>query len=207
MGWPWPPDLDSDFAKLNVSRETSRRLCAYVTLLEQWNRAINLVSAGSIQDVWRRHILDSAQLCASLPANAMTIVDLGSGGGLPGIVLACLTEAHVHMIEADRRKAIFLSESIRVLDLNATIHRARIDRGPEISADIITARALAPVTKLLDYSMRFCAPTTQCLFLKSQDVACELTEATKHWRFEATQTPSVSDRRGIVLRICNVERR
>ena len=204
---PWPRLLDRKFADLNVSRETSTQLSAYVELLRRWNRTINLVSSRSIADVWQRHILDSAQLAQHIPEGVNTIVDLGSGGGLPGIVLACMCSARVHLIESDRRKAVFLSESVRKLDLNAQVHADRIEKLAMFKADVISARALAPVADLLDLSAPFMSQKTQCLFLKSQDVASELTATTKRWRFAAHQTPSVSDRRGVVLRITNVERR
>ncbi|MEZ5667980.1 MAG: 16S rRNA (guanine(527)-N(7))-methyltransferase RsmG [Alphaproteobacteria bacterium] len=204
---PWPAELDAAFALLNVSRETSARLGAYVAALEKWNRSINLVSARSLREVWRRHVLDSAQLVPLLPPDTATIVDLGSGAGLPGGVIACLHPARVHMIEADRRKAIFLGEMVRSLRLDAVVHASRIDAVRGLVADVVTARALAPLPELLALAAPFLAEKSQCLFLKSQDIASELTAATKHWRFDATQTPSISDRRGLVLRIRHVERR
>ena len=204
---PWPSALDPAFAALSVSRETQERLVGYVGLLRKWNPAINLVSARSLDDVWQRHILDSAQLVALLPAGRPTVVDLGSGGGLPALVLGCFGGAEIHMVESDRRKAVFLSQVVQALDLDATVHAVRIDASPPIDADVITARALAPVGKLLDFAVGFMAKKPQCLFLKSLDVASELTAATKHWRFDAETIPSRSDSRGVVLRICNVERR
>lgn len=204
---PWPAALDAEFAALNVSRETSDRLAGYVALLRKWNPAINLVSARSLDAVWQRHILDSAQLVPFLPPCRSTLVDLGSGGGLPALVLACFGVGHVHMIESDRRKAVFLTQAVHSLGLEATVHAVRIDAAPALEPDVITARALAPVANLLEMSGRFMAKKPQCLFLKSLDVASELTQATKDWKFEADMTPSRSDSRGVVLRICNVERR
>lgn len=207
QGMPWPAALNSQFAALHVSRETSERLAAYVTLLRKWNPAINLVSARSLGDVWQRHILDSVQLIPMLPAGTKTVVDLGSGAGLPGLAIACFGVAQVHLIESDRRKCIFLSQAIQALDLDARVHNARIADVAPISADVVTARALAPVAELLDHADSFMAKKTQCLFLKSLDVASELTQATKGWTFKSEQTPSRSDSRGVILRIWNVERR
>lgn len=206
-GTPWPAALYSQFAALNVSRETSERLAAYVALLRKWNPTINLVSARSLSDVWQRHILDSAQLVPMLPAGAETIVDLGSGAGLPGLVIACFGVTQVHLIESDRRKCIFLGQAIQALDLDVQVHTARIADVTPIAADVITARALASVAELLDHADSFMAKKTQCLFMKSLDVASELTQATKGWTFKSEQTPSRSDSRGVILRIWNVERR
>jgi 16S rRNA (guanine527-N7)-methyltransferase len=203
----WPSDLSAAFAGLDVSRETSDRLAAYVALLRKWNPAINLVSARSLDDIWRRHILDSAQLIALIPSGTDRVVDLGSGGGLPAIVLSCFGRFTVHMVESDRRKAVFLGHAVQALGLDARVHAARIDAAPAMVADIVTARALAPVADLLDHAGRFLAEQTQCLFLKSLDVASELTQATKGWRFDADLTPSLSDPRGVILRMRNVERR
>jgi 16S rRNA (guanine527-N7)-methyltransferase len=207
-GWfPWPHALDAAFAQLDVSRETAARLAGYVSLLERWNRTINLVSARSLAEVWRRHILDSAQLAALIPDDARTIVDLGSGGGLPGLVLACFGRQHVHLVESDRRKAVFLAQAARELGLDATVHAVRIDAAPAPMADVITVRALAPVAQLLAHAHRFCGAHTHCLFLKSQDVASELTAATNGWKFDVELSPSLSDPRGVIVRMRNVERR
>lgn len=203
---PWPAELDAAFAALDVSRETAERLAGYVALLAKWTPAINLVSPRSLESVWQRHILDSAQLYPLLPSGG-TIVDLGSGGGLPGLVLACFGRWQVHLIESDRRKAIFLGQAARVLGVDITVHATRIDAAPTPIADVITARALAPLSDLLGHAEHFCAERTICLFLKSQDVASELTQATKGWRFDADLTPSLTDSRGVILRMRNVERR
>ncbi len=209
---PWPGALDSAFAELDVSRETADRLAAYVALLRKWNPAVNLVSARSLGEVWSRHILDSAQLVPLLPPEARTVVDLGSGGGLPAVVVACFgggrpVPMHVHMIESDRRKAVFLGQAVQALGLEATVHAARIDAAAVPHADIVTARALATVEKLLAHAHPFLAEKTQCLFLKSLDVASELTQATKGWRFQTELIPSRSDARGMIVRMRNVERR
>jgi len=195
------------FAKLTgVSRETLDRLNRYVALLDFWNRRINLVGRNTMGDVWRRHILDSAQLFPLLPPNPRVLVDLGSGAGLPGLILAILGVAEVHLIEADARKAVFLREAIRITDAPAIVHAERLDRVKPVTADVVTARALAPLAELLALSERFRGPDTVCLFLKGRSVEAELTEAGKAWKMRITRSPSRSDPSGVVLRLETIAR-
>ncbi len=184
-----------------VSRETLARFDAYVALLERWQRRVNLVSAASLADVWRRHMLDSAQLRPHVPPSCRRLVDLGSGAGFPGLVLAILGVAGVELIESGSRKCAFLAEAARATGAAVTIRHARIESLPEAPADVVTARALAPLPKLLDYTERFIGPGTQCLFLKGADVEKELTETTKYWKLRFTRIPSQSDPTGIILQI------
>jgi 16S rRNA (guanine527-N7)-methyltransferase len=132
-------------AETGVSRETLARLEAYAALLLAWNRRVNLVGRGTEEDLWRRHMLDSAQLHPLIPAGARTLVDLGSGAGFPGLVLAILGGPHVHLVESDQRKAVFLREAARVTGAAAMVHAIRIEAAPPLAADIVTARALAPL--------------------------------------------------------------
>ena len=185
----------------DVSRETLARLDAYVAVLGKWQRRINLVSAASLADVWRRHLLDSAQLRPHVPGSCERLVDLGSGAGFPGLALAILGVAGVELIEIDARKCAFLAEAARATGAAVTIQRARIESLPEAPADVITARACAPLVKLLGYAARFCGPETRCLFLKGADIDKELTEATKYWKLRCTRVPSQSDPTGIILQI------
>ncbi len=195
------------FAKLtNVSRETLERLNRYVELLTAWNRRINLVGPDTLGDVWRRHILDSAQLHPHLPPRARILVDLGSGAGLPGLILAILGLLEVHLVEADTRKAVFLREALRVTETAATVHAQRLDRVPPLIADVVTARALAPLPELLEMSERFRGPATVCLFPKGRGVGEELTAAERQWTMKAERLPSLSDPSGSVLRLERVER-
>lgn len=190
------------FAKLaTVSRETLDRLQAYVALLTAWNRRINLVGANTIGDVWRRHILDSAQLMPLLPAGTRVVVDIGSGAGLPGLVLAILGVPEVHLVESDQRKAAFLREAQRVTDAPVTIHGLRAERLVPIAADAIVARAVAPVDKLLLMVDKFCGPHTICLFLKGKGVEDELTHLPPALKMKAQILPSRSDPAGRVLRL------
>lgn len=191
---------------VDVSRETFARLAAYVALLESWNRRINLVGRDTIGDVWRRHILDSAQLHPLIPPKARVLVDLGSGAGLPGLVLAVMGVPEVHLVEADQRKAAFLREAIRVTGAPATVHVRRIERMPVLAADVVTARALAPLSHLLDVAVPFIRAHSICLFLKGRGVEDELTEAMKAWKMRVERLPSVSDAAGTVLRLESVTR-
>jgi len=189
--------------KVRVSRETLDRLKIHVDLLRDRSLRHNLVSRRSLDDVWRRHVWDSAQLAAFVPQNATQIVDLGSGAGFPGLVLAALLRdrALVTLYEATRKKAEFLEHAARAMDLKVEIRNMRIEDEINRPFDVVAARALAPLDALLDYSHRFCAPRTVCLFLKGQSVAAELTEARKSWRMKVSQHQSVTDPSGVILEI------
>lgn len=195
--------------KTGISRETLVCLETYAALLVKWNRAINLVSAASLEDLWCRHMLDSAQLLPLMPAEPggrrRVIVDLGSGGGFPGLVLAILGAGRLHMIEADRRKAEFLRTVLRALRVEAEVHSLRIEAMPRLAADLVTARACAPLARLLDYAEQFspalCDEPLQCLFPKGRRVDEELTEADKQWNMRVERVPSRSDPGGTILQI------
>jgi len=184
-----------------VSRETLARLERYAGLLEKWQRAINLVGPRTLPDLWRRHMWDSAQLRPLLPAQARVLVDLGSGAGFPGMVLAILGVPEVHLIESDRRKCAFLHEVSRETHTSVRIHAARIEAVAPLAADVVTARALAPLDRLLDLSTPFVTAGGVCLFLKGQDVEKELTSATKEATMRCESLPSRSDPGGTILRI------
>ena len=188
-------------AALGVSRETRERLERYVDLLRRWNPRINLVGPESLQDVWRRHILDSGQLFRHLPASAQTLVDLGSGAGLPGLVLAIMGAAGVHLVESDQRKAAFLREAARVTGTAVTLHAARVEAIEPFVADVITARALAPLPNLLRLAAPFAGPGTVCLFLKGGDAEAELTAARRGWIMNLQVMASDSDPTGHILRL------
>jgi 16S rRNA (guanine527-N7)-methyltransferase len=189
-----------------VSRETLARLEAYADLLILWSARINLVGRATIADLWRRHILDSAQLYPLIPEAARSLIDLGSGAGLPGLVLAILGAPGVELIEADSRKFAFLREAARVTGTEATIRPCRIQAVAPHPADVVTARACAPLDELLGLAERFIAPHTLCLFLKGERFGQELTEAHKRWTMRASVEPSLSDRRGVILRLQQVTR-
>ena len=187
--------------QLGVSRETLERLSVYLDLLQRWQRAINLVGPGTLADPWRRHVLDSGQLAHHLPAAATNLVDLGSGAGLPGMVLELLGARGVHLIEADRRKAQFLREVARVTGAPATIHAARIEQVRAWPAAVVTARALAPLPRLLALAAPFLVSDSVCLFLKGQSVERELTEVRGSWHMVSETLPSLAEPTGAVLKL------
>jgi len=191
---------------LDVSRETLQRLEAFVALVEKWNPAINLVSRRSLSEIWDRHLLDSAQLFPMIPPGATHLVDLGSGGGFPGAILAILTldampELHVTMVEADQRKATFLSEAVRKLELRGTVVAQRIEALPPQRADVLTARALAPLSTLCGHAERHLDRTGVALFSKGIHVEDEIADARRIWAFSETRIPSKSDRQATILTI------
>jgi 16S rRNA (guanine527-N7)-methyltransferase len=191
---------------LDVSRETSARLQAYLDLLARWQRTINLVGAASLDDPWRRHVLDSAQLWRHWPGGARVGVDLGSGGGLPGLVLAIMGAPEMHLIESDKRKAAFLREAARAAGVAVQVHACRIEAAPAIAADVVSARALAPLAELLPLAQRFIGDRTVCLFLKGRQAEAELTAARRRWTMRVELHPSLSAGDGRVLRLSEVRR-
>ena len=191
------------FCKLvPVSRETADRLEVYITLLKKWNKTINLVSSRSLNDPWRRHILDSAQLALYIPDKKACIVDLGSGGGLPGLVLALmLPGADVHLVESDKRKSAFLREASRVLDCKISIHVERIESVINTiqHIDIFTARALAPLPKLLEYIEPALNEKKVCIFHKTEGIDKELDLLNSDIVKCVRVLDSISDPRGRIL--------
>jgi 16S rRNA (guanine527-N7)-methyltransferase len=188
-----------------VSRETEALLDRFAALLVKWQRAVQLVSASSLPRLWTRHIADSLQLLDLAP-DADVWADLGAGGGFPGIVLAVALRgkqgAHVHLIESDQRKGAFLREAARALDLPATIHVKRIEEVPPESLpglEAVTARALAPLPRLLELAAPFLQRGAKGLFMKGANVENELTEATKSWKIQSTIVPSRTDAAGRIV--------
>ncbi|MEZ5932937.1 MAG: 16S rRNA (guanine(527)-N(7))-methyltransferase RsmG [Alphaproteobacteria bacterium] len=197
----------SEFADLaNVSRETLERLTAYLDLIKRWQPAINLVGPATLADAWRRHILDSAQLLPHLPDDLVALYDLGSGAGLPGMVLAIMGQGKIHLVESDQRKAQFLKEVARILDIDIKIHVQRIETLPPLCATVVTARALAPLPRLLDLAAPLLQPGGHCLFLKGQTLPDELTEARKCWRMQSHSFPSLSEPSASILKLWDIER-
>jgi 16S rRNA (guanine527-N7)-methyltransferase len=221
-------------AAFNVSRETIARLTTYETLLRQWQKAVNLVAPSTLDEIWHRHFADSAQLLPLAPA-ARTWVDLGSGAGLPGLVVAILlaescpsprassargegTRAEpslprVTLIESNARKCAFLREVIRQTGIGACVSVDILSTRIETAAtqaslpapDVVSARALAPLDKLLGLAAALFTPVTVGLFLKGRDVAAELEAAKKAWNFNAELVPSRTDRDGRIVVVRNLE--
>jgi 16S rRNA (guanine527-N7)-methyltransferase len=195
------------FARVTgVSRETLERITTYVELLELWNRRINLIGRNTMGDIWRRHILDAAQLYPLLPARTRILVDLGSGAGLPGLVLALMGVPEVHLIESDQRKAVFLREACRITGIAATVHAERIEKTPQFVADVITARALTDLGELLEFASRFVGNRTLCLFPKGETADAELAAASHHWRMKVERVRSRSDPGGVILKLEALQR-
>jgi len=193
-------------ARFPVSRETLSRLEAYAALLTQWSVRINLVGRDTLSDLWRRHILDSAQLRPWVPIAARNLIDLGSGAGFPGLVLAILGIPGVELVEADSRKSAFLREAARIAEVDLTIRPCRIQAVPPHPVDVVTARACAPLDRLLDLAAPFLGPDSVCLFLKGERFEEELTLARKVWTMSVSVEQSLSDRRGVILRLQQVVR-
>lgn len=190
----------------SVSRETLARLEIYDALLRKWQPSINLVGPKTIPEAWGRHFLDSAQLWPHLPAGVKTLVDLGSGAGFPGLVLAIMGVPEVHLIESDSRKAAFLREVARACDAAVTIHNRRIEAVTPFAADVVTARALAPLPLLLDWAAPFLSGGGTALFLKGQAAEDELTEASKSWTMAVERFDSLTDPSATILRLNHVVR-
>jgi 16S rRNA (guanine527-N7)-methyltransferase len=204
---------DSEFetyAKLSVSRESFERLQILAKLLLDWQKHINLISPATIPELWKRHILDSAQLLPLIPEGAKTIADLGSGAGFPGLVLAATQPATVHMFEANGKKAAFLSEALRQMKCGGVVHRDRLEplyASPNTpSVEVVTARAFAPLPLLLSLAAPFMRETTTALFHKGQDVDTELTEAAKSWKMIYKKHPSATDSLSVILEVKELAR-
>ncbi len=196
---------------LNVSRETVERLGAYDRLLRKWNPAINLVSKASIEDLWTRHIRDSAQLIEFLPADARLWADLGSGGGFPGLVVGILAaeiapDLSVTLVESDQRKATFLSTVAREVGVNIQVLSLRIEDTPPLVADVVSARALAPLPILLGHGQRHLARGGVALFPKGAGHQAEIDESLECWRFSVHKHPSRTDEDAVILRIGDIAR-
>ena len=194
----------------DVSRETLEALEHYAASLLKWNRKINLVAKSSVEGIWGRHIADSLQVLKYCPADSTRWIDLGSGAGLPGLIVAIARkghpEFHVTMIESDERKSVFISSVIADLSLNADVIVERIEDVPPLVADVVSARALASVSGLLTFAERHLSPTGICLFLKGRTADNELTDARLHWHMDVEKMQSQTDPDGCILRIGQISR-
>ena len=196
-----------------VSRETLERLDRFVALLLKWQRSTNLIATSTLGALWTRHVADSLQLIELAPA-AKSWVDFGSGGGFPGLPIACALAdtpgAAVHLVESNRKKAAFLREAARITGAPAVIHAMRIDKfvdGFRGHAEVVTARALAPLKVLLDECFTLVTSRALGIFPKGQDIGVELTEAATYWKIESDLVPSRTDPKGRILVVRALERR
>jgi 16S rRNA (guanine527-N7)-methyltransferase len=210
-------DLSADrmraLALTSVSRETIARLDAFVACLLRACQTTNLIAASTVPQIWTRHVADSLQLLPLAP-NANVWIDLGSGAGFPGLVIACVlaerSGAVVHLVESTRKKCAFLREAIAATGAPAIVHCERIEdfaRNATDHADVITARALAPMPTLLGYVQPLLKTGAQALLLKGQDVEAELTEAAKYWNIESALVASKTSASGKIVIIRGVESR
>ena len=211
-----PLDLGSDKARalalFPVSRETETRLDRFVAVLLLWQSKLNLVAPSTIPELWTRHIADSLQLLPLAP-QAKVWVDFGSGGGFPGVPIACALAdepgAKVHLIESNGKKAAFLREAARATGTPAVVHQERVEIFGESCAEtvhVVTARALAPLKTLCDQAFPLISRGAIALFPKGQDVDAELTDAAKYWRLEAAKVPSKTSPEGSIVVIRSLKR-
>lgn len=202
-----PEPVARRLGELGVSRETLSRLARHLELLRSWQRRINLVSAASLDDPWTRHVLDSAQLLRLLPAGTRRLLDIGSGAGFPGLVLALLGVSEVHLVEADRRKAAFLREAARVTgSTGLTVHARRVEELVPFPVDAVTARAVAPLERLLGLAEPFLAARGVGLFPKGRDAEAELTAAARSWTMRVERFPSLTSPEASILLLREVRR-
>jgi 16S rRNA (guanine527-N7)-methyltransferase len=208
------PDLAADrsraLALTPVSRETLDRLDRFVAVLLEWQQRMNLIASSTEPKLWTRHIADSLQLLALAP-QAQIWVDFGSGGGFPGVVIACaLAErsgARVHLVERSTKKAAFLREAVQATNAPAEVHAVRLEDFVEnlpVPVDVVTARALAPLAGLLAATYPLLKTGTLGLFPKGQDVDAELTEAAKCWSIQSSLAPSLTDPKARIVRVTGV---
>jgi 16S rRNA (guanine527-N7)-methyltransferase len=184
-----------------VSRESFDRLKAYAALLAVWQARINLIGRSTAEEIWTRHIADALQLVRFIPETITRIADLGSGAGIPGLILAITRPLEAHLFESNLKKAAFLREAQRITGACAIVHAERIETSDaaQLRVGAVTARALAPLTRLLDFAEPFLELGAIGYFHKGQDVEAELTEATKSWRIIVEKHPSMTDSRGTIL--------
>lgn len=198
------PGREAVLDRFGVSRESAAKLDLYVSLLLTWQARINLIGPSTREDVWSRHIADALQLLPHLPEGLGRIADLGSGAGIPGLVLAIARPLEAHLFESNQKKAAFLREAARQTGAQAHIHSARIEaaaneEAARLKVGAVTARALAPLPKLLHYAHPFLENGAIGYFHKGQDVDAELTDATKSWKIQVEKHPSLTDSRGVIL--------
>ncbi|NOX39587.1 MAG: 16S rRNA (guanine(527)-N(7))-methyltransferase RsmG [Alphaproteobacteria bacterium] len=203
--------MDAFRARYNVSRETIDRFFEYEALVKKWNPAINLISRSTINHIWPRHIIDSAQIWDQQPKSARFWLDIGTGGGFPGLVIAILAkelkpDMKIGLVESDTRKASFLLKTSVDLGLSPKILINRAEHLTPHSADVVSARALAPLNKLLGLAERHLGDNGICLFSKGENAENELTHARKYWTFTLQKTPSRTDSGGVILRIGEIGR-
>jgi 16S rRNA (guanine527-N7)-methyltransferase len=190
----------------NVSREAFGALHQFAAVLSRWNRTVNLIAPGDEPVLWKRHIADSLQLAPLMQPLPLRAIDLGTGAGFPGLVLALATGVPFDLVEADQRKAAFLREAARATDAPVRVHAVRIEAASLAPSPLITARALAPLPRLLALAAPLLAKGGQCLFLKGANARAELTQAESEWHMRAEVIPSQTAVGASILRITDISR-
>jgi 16S rRNA (guanine527-N7)-methyltransferase len=200
-----------DLFGIDVSRETIDRLSQFEELVLKWTPRINLIAKSTQSDVWHRHIIDSAQLFQYAPKHVKTWLDIGSGGGFPGIVMAIMSVGtgqgtHFSFVESDQRKATFLRTAVRELQLKVTVHSERIEATPPQNSDVITARALKSVSELMPFLDRHLAEGGVAILPKGRTVSEEIPLARQNWRFDMTEHASITDADARILIVKDIAR-
>lgn len=194
---------------LNVSRETRDRLAIYQDLVEKWTPKINLIARGTLPDIWERHFVDSAQLFHLAPSDSLHWVDLGSGAGFPGLVIAILAQetgnpGKITLVESDARKAVFLRTVVRETGIQADVLNRRIEEIAPLGADVVSARALADLTTLMGYAAQHLGKDGVAIFPKGEKWRKELEDARSTWRFEQEIDTSLTQPSSVVIRVKGV---
>ena len=189
-----------------VSRETADKLDIFIAFVLAWNRTVNLISKNDEPQIRQRHLQDSIALLPHLPSDFERAIDLGSGAGFPGLVLAIATGRPFALVEADKRKAAFLREAARATGTAVTVHAERIEHLTLTPASLITARALAPLTTLLTWATPFLAPGGVCVFPKGRTAEEELTKAASQWHMRVERWPNPLDPSAQILRLSEISR-
>ena len=198
--------------KYTVSRETMDKLKAYEASLCEWQNRMNLVSKNSLESAWQRHFQDSMQLFSLLPQQGV-VYDFGSGAGFPGMVLAVMAAEKTpylkfKLIESIKKKTLYLNEVKKITGIsNVEVLNKRIEDIPAEAADVITSRAMASLSDLLNYAQKFCTSKTKCIFLKGKSYPDEIAEAEKLWKFKAEVLPSQESDEGVILIITDIHKR
>ena len=203
-------DIFEELKKYNVSRETYKKLQKFIALLIEWNEKMNLVSKNSLADVWIRHVLDSAQLVDYIPVNAKQIVDIGSGSGFPGVVLAVMLQdikpqASITLVESITKKSVYLNDVKQKLGLNSVcVVNDRVENAVFKNVDLITARAVASMDILCGYAKKIGNKNTQMLLLKGKSFSEEDEISRKHWQYDTDIFENKYSSDGVVVKVRNI---
>ena len=210
-------NIQEELQKYDISAPTAAKLHRMVALLNEWNEKMNLVSRNSMAEVWQRHVFDSAQLIDFLPPSLTHLVDIGSGAGFPGLVLAILLEqtnpqAHITLVESITKKTVYLNDMTQQLELkNVQVINDRVENLPRIgvfkTVDVITARAVAALDVLCGYAAKIGQKNTQLLLLKGKTYAAEDAAARQHWQYNLQVTPNRYGADGVILQLTNLRKK